>query len=150
MAIQITNRKPIQNTIRKLILIFPAHLHQCFNKYTIIHAIDREADYLYSVYRAGQHVVKSAVRESESAMTRERLNRLWARPFVDSSSSCTPSWGPEGGEKGGGERKRLVEKKGIPSMVANGMTGQRESRRRWLRGEGGGRWGEEKRAERMG
>lgn len=31
------------------------------------------------------------VRESESTMTRERLNRLWARPF-DSSSSCIPSW----------------------------------------------------------
>lgn len=30
------------------------------------------------------------VRESESAMTRKRLNRLWARPF-DSSSSCIPS-----------------------------------------------------------
>lgn len=36
----------------------------------------------------------------------------------------------EGGEKGGGERKRLVEKKGIPSMVANGMMGKRETRRR--------------------
>lgn len=36
----------------------------------------------------------------------------------------------EGGEKEGGERKRLVEKKGIPSMVANGMMGQRETRRR--------------------
>lgn len=30
------------------------------------------------------------VRESESAMMRKRLNRLWARPF-DSSSSCIPS-----------------------------------------------------------
>jgi hypothetical protein len=30
------------------------------------------------------------VKESESAMTRKRLNRLWARPF-DSSSSCIPS-----------------------------------------------------------
>jgi len=38
--------------------------------------------------------------------------------------------GAEGGEKGGGERKRLVGKKGIPSMVANGMMGQRETRRR--------------------
>lgn len=44
--------------------------------------------------------------------------------------------GVEGGEKGGGEKKRLVEKKSIPSMVANGMMGQRESRRRRpMRGE---------------
>lgn len=55
-----------------------------------------------------------------------------------------PILGPEGGEKGGGERKRLVEKKkGIPSMVANGMTGQRESKGD-ARGKRGG--GEEKRA----
>lgn len=59
-----------------------------------------------------------------------------------------PILGPEGGEKGGGERKRLVEKKkGIPSMVANGMTGQRESRRRCSRDEGKREEGrEEKRA----
>ena len=74
--------------------------------------------------------------ESESTMTRERLNRLWARPF-DIFGLLVSHLGPEveGGEKGGGERKRLVEKKGIPSMVANGM-GQREPRkRRMTRGE---------------
>lgn len=80
-------------------------------------------------------------------MTRKRLNRLWARPF-DSSSSCMPSRGPrvEGGEKGGGERKRLVEKKGIPSMVANGLMGQRETRRRRRRRSRRPTRGEEKRA----
>lgn len=62
-----------------------------------------------------------------------------------------PILGPEGGEKGGGERKRLVEKKkGIPSMVANGMTGQRESRRRCSRGEGKEGGGEKRSAQRMG
>lgn len=70
-------------------------------------------------------------RESESAMTREKTEPVMGealRFFVFLYRISGP--GVEGGEKGGGERKRLVEKKGIPSMVANGMMGQRESRRR--------------------
>lgn len=89
-----------QNKRTLTFIFFAHHHHQCFSKYAIIIYMQltaREADYLYSLYGAGQHVVRPAVsrpkRESESAMTRERLNRLWARPFdSSSSSSCIPSW----------------------------------------------------------
>lgn len=103
-----------------------------------------EKQIIYSLYRAGQHVVRSAVvvRESESTMTRERLNRLWARPF-DSSSSCIPSWArsrrrwkrrrwkeavgrKEGYTKYGGKRDD-----GAPRIEEEADEGRRETRRGW-------------------
>lgn len=82
------------------------------------------------------------VRESESTMTRERLNRLWARPF-DSSSSCIPSWArsrrrwkrrrwkeavgrKEGYTKYGGKRDD-----GATRIEKKADEGRRETRRGW-------------------
>lgn len=82
------------------------------------------------------------VKESESTMTRERLNRLWARPF-DFSSSCIPSWArsrrrwkrrrwkeavgrKEGYTKYGGKRDGATR---IEKEEAD--EGRRETRREW-------------------
>lgn len=82
------------------------------------------------------------VRESKSTMTRERLNRLWARPF-DSSSSCIPSWArsrrrwkrrrwkeavgrKEGYTKYGGKRDD-----GATRIEKEADEGRRETRRGW-------------------
>lgn len=82
------------------------------------------------------------VRESESTMTREKLNRLWARPF-DSSSSCIPSWArsrrrwkrrrwkeavgrKEGYTKYGGKRDD-----GATRIEEEADEGKRETRRGW-------------------
>lgn len=80
-------------------------------------------------------------KESESTMTRERLNRLWARPF-DFSSSCIPSWArsrrrwkrrrwkeavgrKEGYTKYGGKRD------GATRIEKEDDAGRRETQREW-------------------
>lgn len=73
---------------------FSRILSSAIGKCAIIHLPDQEAGVIYGSYGLSKHVVKSAVSHEgvgKRAMTRERLNRLWARPF-GSSSSCNPSW----------------------------------------------------------
>lgn len=75
------------------------------------------------------------VRESESTMTRERDWTGYGRgPSILRLLVSHLGSRVEGDEKGGGEKKRLVEKKGIPSMVANGWWGN-ENREGEDRGE---------------